>query len=104
MRKVFCIEDSFKAEIHFYEDVIPTLQNFRRKFGLNEMSVFARYYGSRLNLNGSDIVDKNGVILLENLKTDGKNFFHYSKGHGAKVTITICSGCQIYYKPLLKTN
>lgn len=75
MRKVFCIEDSFKAEIRFYEDVIPTLQNFRRKFGLKEMSVFVRYYGSRLNLNGSDIVDENGVILLENLKTDGKIFF-----------------------------
>lgn len=71
MQKVFNIQVTFKNEIALYEIIVPTLQNFRRKLGLEELAVFVHSYGSRLNLNGSNVVDENGVLIMENLKMAG---------------------------------
>lgn len=71
MQKVFNIQVTFKNEIALYEIIVPTLQNFRRKLGLEELAVFVHSYGSRLNLNGSNVVDENGVLIMDNLKMAG---------------------------------
>lgn len=77
IQKVFNSQVSFKSEINFYEIIVPTLQNFRKKCGLEEMGIFAHSYGSRINLNGSDVVDGNGILILENLKETGNLLVYY---------------------------
>lgn len=72
MQKIFNTQVTFKNEIAFYEIIVPTLQNFRRKLGLEELNIFAHSYGGRINLNGSDVVDENAILILENLKVDGE--------------------------------
>ncbi|XP_050511294.1 uncharacterized protein LOC126887687 [Diabrotica virgifera virgifera] len=68
----FNVQMTFKSEIAFYEKIVPELQGFQKKHNIQEViSCFPKYYGSRLNLNGSDKVDRDGVILLENLKVKG---------------------------------
>lgn len=74
IQKVFNSQVSFKSEASFYEIIVPTLQNFRTKCELEEMGIFAHCFGSRINLNGSDIVDGNGILILENLKEEGSFF------------------------------
>lgn len=71
LQKLFNIQVSFTTEIALYEIIVPTLQNFRRKFGVDDMKIFSRTYGSRINLNGTDTVDENAVLLMENLKVSG---------------------------------
>lgn len=78
IQKVFNSQVSFKSEMSFYEIIVPTLQNFRKKCGLEEMDIFAHSYGSRINLNGSDVVDGNGILILENLKEAGRLFFCFT--------------------------
>lgn len=74
IQKVFNSQVSFKSEIGFYESIVPVLQNFRRKSEVEEMDIFAHSYGSRINLNGSDVVDDDGILILENLKEASKHF------------------------------
>ncbi|XP_072393448.1 uncharacterized protein [Diabrotica undecimpunctata] len=70
----FNVQITFKSEIAFYEKIVPELQKFQKKYNIKEiLNCFPKYYGSRLNLNGSDKVDRDGVILLENLKIKGYN-------------------------------
>lgn len=69
---LFNTQVSVKAEIAFYEIVVPNLNNFLRKYGENITSLFPKYYGGRINLDGSsDIVDRYSIIALENLKIPG---------------------------------
>lgn len=79
LQTVFNIQVTFKNEIEFYREIIPTLQCFRRKFGLSEMEAFPKCFGARINLNGGKTVDKNAVLLLENLKLTGKIFYFFVK-------------------------
>ncbi|KAJ8936278.1 hypothetical protein NQ318_000156 [Aromia moschata] len=73
LREVFDIQVSVKKEIAFYDTVVPTLRQFQEEQGVeNVMDFFPRIYGSRLNLNGSDVVDENSAIILENLVKSGK--------------------------------
>lgn len=72
-QKVFDVQVTFKLEKAFYDTIIPTLKEFEYKHGpINVLECFPKFYGARLNLNGSDKVDSDAVILLENLKEQGK--------------------------------
>lgn len=72
-RKMFNIQVTCKTEIAFYDTVVPTLQRFAEEGGLRgRMDIFPRMYGGRINLNGSDVVDDDAVLLLENLKSEGR--------------------------------
>ncbi|KAJ8936275.1 hypothetical protein NQ318_000153 [Aromia moschata] len=69
---IFNIQVSVKKEIAFYDTVVPTLRQFQEEQGVeNVMDFFPTIYGSRLNLNGSDVVDENSAIILENLAKSG---------------------------------
>lgn len=70
---VFNVQVTFKMESAFYEVIVPTLQEFEREQGVNNViDFFPRFYGSRCNLNGTEEIDGNAVLLLENLKITGK--------------------------------
>ncbi|KAJ8984931.1 hypothetical protein NQ317_012181 [Molorchus minor] len=72
LQKVFDVQLSFRKEIAFYDTIVPLLQQFQTERGMEDVIQFcAKKYGSRLNLNGSDVVDENGTILLENLVQSG---------------------------------
>lgn len=72
-QKIFNIQVTFKMESAFYEVIVPTLQQFQKEQAVKDViDFFPKYYGSRENLNGSDKVDGNAVLLLENLKISGK--------------------------------
>lgn len=74
-REVFNVAVTFKLETAFYDIIVPTLQNFQREQGMTEIiDFFPKFYGARINLDGSDKVDDNAIILLENLKVQGKFF------------------------------
>ncbi|XP_018562291.1 uncharacterized protein LOC108904287 isoform X2 [Anoplophora glabripennis] len=68
LQKLFNIQVSCKVEIGFYDTIVPTLQRFQKDKGVQQvMDFFPKMYASRLNLNGSDTVDQDAVLLLENL-------------------------------------
>uniref|UniRef100_V5G064 CHK kinase-like domain-containing protein n=1 Tax=Anoplophora glabripennis TaxID=217634 RepID=V5G064_ANOGL len=69
VRKIFNIQVTFKNEVAMYNVIAPTLRDFQRENGVNEViDCFPELYGARLNLgeqNGN--VDENAVLILENL-------------------------------------
>lgn len=72
-QQLFNIKLTFRLESAFYEIIVPTLQNFQRECGVqNVIDFFPQFYGARMNLVGGDDVDCNAVLLLENLKVSGK--------------------------------
>ncbi|XP_050511289.1 uncharacterized protein LOC126887685 isoform X1 [Diabrotica virgifera virgifera] len=71
-QQVFKVQTTFKSEIAFYDRIVPALRKFQKENDVKEViDCFPKYYGSRLNLNGSSVIDRDGVILLENLKISG---------------------------------
>lgn len=73
LQMAFNVTVSFKLESAFYSTIVPTLQEFQREHGVQEViDFFPKFYGSRNNLNGGDNVDGHAVLLLENLKVSGK--------------------------------
>lgn len=78
-QELFNAQVTFKLEAAFYDIIIPTLQNFQREQGIEKViDFFPKFYGARMNLNGSDKVDGDAVILLENLKVTGEYSFQGS--------------------------
>ncbi|GJQ85193.1 hypothetical protein Trydic_g13037 [Trypoxylus dichotomus] len=71
--EVFNTKVTFKKEIEVYKTIAPTLNEFGRQYGLdNVMSFFAKCLGARISLDPkSDVVDKDAVLLLENLLVKG---------------------------------
>lgn len=72
---MFNIQFTFKREMDTYIDIIPTLINFQKEYNIPDnkiLDLFPKCYGGRLNLNcNNEILDKNGLMLFENLKTQG---------------------------------
>ncbi|KAF7282398.1 hypothetical protein GWI33_002712 [Rhynchophorus ferrugineus] len=63
---------SMKNEIKFYSEIIPILTRFSNEYGIDSESLYAKYYGSRLNLEGADEeVTRDAVLLVENLIPQG---------------------------------
>ncbi|XP_028154527.2 uncharacterized protein LOC114348095 [Diabrotica virgifera virgifera] len=71
-QEIFNIQHTFRAEINFYEKLVPLFQNFQRENNVQDvLDCFAKFYGSRLNLNGSEEVDLDAAIVFENLSIAG---------------------------------
>ncbi|CAG9833654.1 unnamed protein product [Diabrotica balteata] len=71
-QEVFKVQTTFNLEIAFYDRIVPALQKFQKEHNVKEViDCFPKYYGSRLNLNESTVIDRDGIILLENLKIPG---------------------------------
>ncbi|XP_018569811.1 uncharacterized protein LOC108909862 [Anoplophora glabripennis] len=72
-RTLFNIQVTFKNEIAMYNVIIPTLRDFQRENGINQViDCFPEFYGARINLderNGT--VDEDAVLILENLIIKG---------------------------------
>lgn len=73
-RETFDIQNTFKKEIAFYDEILPLLKDFQKEEGITDtLDCFAEFYGARYNLNGKiGIVDENAVLLLEDLSVKGK--------------------------------
>uniref|UniRef100_A0A6P7G681 Uncharacterized protein LOC114334189 n=1 Tax=Diabrotica virgifera virgifera TaxID=50390 RepID=A0A6P7G681_DIAVI len=72
MRQAFKVQVTYTNEMAFYDLIIPTLQAFQKELGIkNVIDCFPECYATRKNLNASDIIDDNAVIVLENLQTAG---------------------------------
>ncbi|KAJ3658386.1 hypothetical protein Zmor_010126 [Zophobas morio] len=73
MQEMFNCPVTFRNEIAFYKSIIPTLRSFQKEHGVKKVMNFAaKYYGSRPNLHHKDEkIDKDAVLLLENLKVSG---------------------------------
>ncbi|XP_044260223.1 uncharacterized protein LOC123008475 [Tribolium madens] len=72
IQKIFNTPVTFRNEIAFYKDIVPTLRNFQQEQGMPTLiDFFPKYLGSRLNRNNSDTVDSDAILLLENLKMAG---------------------------------
>ncbi|KAG5866042.1 hypothetical protein JTB14_016833 [Gonioctena quinquepunctata] len=85
---IFNIQITVKKEIYFYEVMVPTLQQFQRENGVqNVIDCFPKFYGGRLNLHGNDEkVDSDSVILLENLYTAGYKNIDRQQGYDLQCT------------------
>lgn len=72
-REMFNIQDTFKKEVAFYREIVPILREFQEEEKITDViDTFAEFYGARLNLDeNSEIVDEDGVILLEDLSIKG---------------------------------
>ncbi|XP_018569808.1 uncharacterized protein LOC108909861 isoform X1 [Anoplophora glabripennis] len=72
-RTLFNIQVTFKNEIGMYNVIAPTLRDFQRENGINQViDCFPEFYGARINLderNGT--VDEDAVLILENLSIKG---------------------------------
>ncbi|CAH1106463.1 unnamed protein product [Psylliodes chrysocephalus] len=68
-QEMFNVQRTFKGEISFYEKLVPAFQEFQKEHNLKDIiNCFGTCYGGRLNMNGSDTVDRDALILMENLK------------------------------------
>lgn len=68
----FDVQNTVNKEIKFYNEVVPSLQAFQQENGIqNVIDCFPKFFGGRLNLNGSREVDHNSAIILENLISAG---------------------------------
>ncbi|KAJ8963772.1 hypothetical protein NQ314_005391 [Rhamnusium bicolor] len=84
----FAFEYSFKNEVAFYNIIVPTLQEFQRKRGMDHVAdFFPKMYVSRQNLDeDNDIVDNNAVILMDNLIMSGYKNVDRMVGFDLKTT------------------
>ncbi|KAJ8936274.1 hypothetical protein NQ318_000152 [Aromia moschata] len=66
---VFGHQQNYKNELAFYNIVVPTLQDFQRQQGVDDvMDIFAKLHAFRPNFHGkNDEIDDDSVIMLENL-------------------------------------
>lgn len=66
-------KENYVSELTFYKDIVPTLSDFAKERGL-AFDIFPKLIGYRPNLHGkTDDVDDDSIILLENLKLEGKS-------------------------------
>ncbi|CAH1113499.1 unnamed protein product [Psylliodes chrysocephalus] len=71
-QQVFNVQVTFNQEKEFYKTVVPTLHDFQRKMGTKILDAFPKFYGARNSLNCENgKVDKDGLIVVENLKIKG---------------------------------
>ncbi|GLV35389.1 uncharacterized protein CBL_01461 [Carabus blaptoides fortunei] len=72
---IFNIQETFKKELHMYTLSVPALAKLEEEYGIKDNKVsdmFATCFGGRINLKpGSEIVDEDAVLLLDNLKVSG---------------------------------
>lgn len=74
---LFNTQVSVKAEIAFYEVIVPTFNDFQTKHGIKTNDLFPEFYGGRISLDeNSDKVDRDSIIALQNLQIEG-NFFTF---------------------------
>lgn len=69
------IPPQYTKERAFYVDIVPTLQKFQQKQGLEQPSItdiFATLYTSRSSLKENGEPDEDAVLLFENLNKQGK--------------------------------
>lgn len=73
-RNIFNVQVTVNKEISFYNVLVPLMKDFLVESGVTDLDVniFPKMHGGRLNLNGSDKVDEDSVILMDNLKMSGK--------------------------------
>ncbi|XP_056639655.1 uncharacterized protein LOC130447053 [Diorhabda sublineata] len=89
-QEIFNIQVTFKAEILFYDKIVPILQRFQKENGMkNVITCFPKFYGGRLNLNGSNTVDKDGIMIMENLKMSGYTNLDRHVGYNLKESMLL---------------
>lgn len=73
-REYFDIQNTFKKEAAFYDIVVPILDEFQKAECIEDvLDNFAKFYGARFNLEGkSEVVDEDGVMLMEDLCIKGR--------------------------------
>lgn len=75
---LFNSQVSVKVEIFFYEVIIPTLVAFQKQYGAKKSDLFPKFYGGRLSLDKmSEKVDRDSIIVLENLQVEGTVSINY---------------------------
>lgn len=55
VQEIFNTSVTFRNEIAFYKNIVPTLREFQRENGVEEVDFCPEYFGSRLNLTGRGI-------------------------------------------------
>ncbi|XP_072392104.1 uncharacterized protein [Diabrotica undecimpunctata] len=76
LRKVFDVLVTFKKEVFAYTVAVPTLVAFQEEYQIPALkcysNLFPQCFGARLSVTeSSDQVDDTGVLIFENLKTQG---------------------------------
>lgn len=98
IKQMFNIPVTFKKENSFYHIIVPTLQQFQKEEGVEHiMDIFPKCYGSRINLNNSDVVDNDAVLLLENLKVNGFVTVDCMKGFDLETTKIILKDLAVFH-------
>lgn len=90
-QKRFNIQVSTKAEIAWYTTVIPTIRDFQREHGVEQVAdFFQNFFGARISLDRkSDVVDLDAVILTQNLQPLGYKNMDRHIGFDLKVSKAI---------------
>jgi hypothetical protein len=103
IQKVFNTPVTFRNEIAFYKKVVPLLQQFQREHGVKKVIDFVpKYYGSRLNKNCDEgEVDKDAVLLLENLKVANYTTLERREGFDLDVAKLIITDLAQFHAVLL---
>ncbi|XP_066258010.1 uncharacterized protein [Euwallacea similis] len=69
---LFEINQTVGAEFHYYHSIVPAFDKFLKSQGFPEGADFAvQFYCGRLGLTDPKKADKDGIILLKNLRNDG---------------------------------
>jgi hypothetical protein len=99
IQKIFNTPVTFRNEIAFYKNIVPLLQDFQREHGVKEVIDFVpKYYGSRLNKNCDEgKVDKDAVLLLENLKVANYTTMERREGFDLDAAKLIITNMAVYH-------
>nr|XP_023025575.1 pituitary homeobox 3-like [Leptinotarsa decemlineata] len=67
-REIFNVQITYRNEMAFYEIIVPNVQDFQKRLGVSDVvDYFCKCIATRKNLDGSDKIDDDAVIVLENL-------------------------------------
>ncbi|CAG9766215.1 unnamed protein product [Ceutorhynchus assimilis] len=90
--EIFNTQQTFKNEIGFYAEIVPTLQEFQRENGIEVAEYFSKFYAARLSLDPkSEVVDLDAILIMENLKVDGFGNIDRHKGFDLDMTKKVLS-------------
>ncbi|XP_072380031.1 uncharacterized protein [Diabrotica undecimpunctata] len=86
-----------KNEILCYDTIIPTLREFRMKYGFPDFDFITKYIASHCNLKEENLTESEAVLILENICAKG--YIHVDRhiGYNLKQSKTILEEIAIFH-------
>nr|XP_023013093.1 uncharacterized protein LOC111503102 [Leptinotarsa decemlineata] len=97
-REIFNVQMTYRYEMAFYEIIVPAVQDFQRRLGITQVfDTVCKCIATRKNLDGSDKIDDDAVIVLENLMELGYKNIERIEGFDFETTKLIIRDLALFH-------